>query len=131
MIYQITAIKRSTMPKRDGGTWTKVEVKTKQTGEMILELGRGIDKNVKENIKRGTEISGYIEKRPWTGRDGQTRYNNVLNGITAEYVYELLLRAYPDVESLPGKESSDAPVDEGWDKQGSGEETEVIEGNDW
>ena len=119
------------MPKRDGGTWQKTEVKTDQTGEQILEIGRGIEKNVKDNLKKGDSIVGYIEKRPWTGRDGQTRYNMVLNGITAEYVYDLLLRVNPDVESLPAAEEEsveEGGSSDGFDNSSGGGESN---NNDW
>lgn len=102
MKYTIKAIKKTQMPKKDGmGTWQKVQVKTQETGEEILDLGFGIAKNIKDNLKAGDVITGYIEKKPWTRSDGTVAYNTILNGVTADYVYELLLRAYPEIESLP------------------------------
>lgn len=100
MKYTISAVKRTILPTKAGGTWTKLEVRTQETGEQIFELGNGIAKNVKENLKAGVIIEGYVEDRAWTGRDGQTRYNKVLNGITIEYLYNLMKKLHPEIEGM-------------------------------
>ena len=102
MKYTIKAVKITPIPyaKKDGtpGIWNKKQIKTKETGDEILELGSGFSKYVSENIAAGHVVNGYIEKKPWTKRDGTTAYNTVLNGITAEYVYNLLITKFPDIE---------------------------------
>ena len=98
--FTVSAVKRTTLPTKAGGTWVKTEVKLQELGGEIYEIGNGIGKNAKENLRAGSIIEGYTEKRPWTMRDGSIGYNNVLNGITAEYVYKLLLRINPDVEVM-------------------------------
>lgn len=100
MKYQITGVKRTPIAKKDGsGTWTKLQVKTAQTGDTVLDLGFSIDKNTRDNLKVGDTITGYVESKPWSS-NGKSGVNMILNGITAEYVYELLVKAIPGVESL-------------------------------
>lgn len=101
MRFTISGIKKTVLNKKAGGTWTKTEVKTKETGEAVMELGRGHSTWLKENLKEGTVIVGYIEEKPWTGTDGMLRISKAINGITPEYVYELLLKVYPNIEDAP------------------------------
>ena len=109
MKYTITAIKRTPIAKKDGtGTWTKVQVKTKQTGDQVLDLGFSIPKATKEALAIGTEITGYVESKPWSS-NGKSGVNLTLNGITAEYVYELLLKMNPDADKLSGTPSVAKP----------------------
>lgn len=99
MLYHITAIKRDTMPKRDGGTWVKVSVKAQETGEQVLELGNGHDKRVKDYLKAGDTVVGYIENRQWAGSDGQPRFTPTLHGITPQYLHKLILAIDPGIEA--------------------------------
>jgi hypothetical protein len=111
MKYKITAVRKKEMPKKAGGTWTKVEIKTDKTGEQILELGMGLPMK-REDVKVGTEIEGYIEKKQWGERDGQPLFNVRLNGITAEYVYSLLLKQFPELADEDAAEEQPAPADD-------------------
>jgi len=128
MKYIITAVKRTAIPKKDGtGTWTKMQVKTQQTGEQILDLGFSIPKNIKDELKKGDEITGYVESKPWNS-NGKSGVNITLNGITAEYVYELLLKINPDVATMSVGGGSvatpKAPANDGWD---AGDSHPVVE----
>lgn len=102
MKYTITGVKKEVKAKKDGsGTWTKILVKTDKTGDEIWELGNGHSKYFKDNIAKGNVVTGYTEKAPWTKSDGTLGgYNNKLNGVTVEYLYDMLLKAFPDFESL-------------------------------
>jgi len=86
--YTVTAVKRDTLPKKDGTTWTKISVKTAETGDAILELGYGHQKATKDYMKAGDHITGYVENRSWTNGQGQTSVTPTLNGITEEYLYK-------------------------------------------
>lgn len=97
MQYKITALRSKVLPKKAGGTWTKIEIKTDKTGEEVLELGYGI--NGKDTLKVGSVVEGYIERKQWGERNGVPAYNIRLNGITAEYVYQLLLTIHPELAS--------------------------------
>ncbi len=124
MKYKITAVKKTPIAKKDGtGTWTKFEVKTSQTGDKILQLGYSHQKSVKDTLKVGSIVTGYIESKPWES-NGKSGVNLVLEGITAEYVYSLLLKAFPDAENIGESEVEKTPSVEagGWE-EGTDEET--------
>ena len=105
--YKITAIKKTVLPKKAGGTWTKIEVRTDKTGDTVYELGNGHSTQLKDYIKVGDVITGYTENKPWNKADGTLGgYNKRINGITPEYVYKLLLSIHPDIESAPKVEGS-------------------------
>ena len=107
MNYRITAIKKTVLPKKAGGTWTKIEIKTDKTGDDIYEFGQGHSTYIKETAKVGDTLVGYIENKPWNKSDGTLGgYNKRINGITPEYVYKLLLSIHPDIESAPKVEGS-------------------------
>jgi hypothetical protein len=97
--YIITAVRKKELPKKAGGTWTKVEIKTDQTGDQILELGNGLPFK-REDVKVGSVIEGYIEKKQWGERDGAPQFNVKLNGITVEYVYAMLLSVFPELKDF-------------------------------
>lgn len=110
MKFTVKAIKKTVLPKSAGGTWTKTEIKTHETGEAIMELGRGHSTWLKENLREGSVITGYIEEKPWTGKDGNLRIAKSINGITPEYVYDLLLKVYPNIEEAPQVPKQTQPV---------------------
>lgn len=118
MKYTITGVKRTPIAKKDGtGTWNKIQVKTKQTGDQILDLGFSISKSVRDNLKPGDVIVGYVENKPWSS-NGKSGFNVTLNGITAEYVYELLCKIYPEavnVDVSGGSVAAPKPTSDGWD----------------
>lgn len=97
----VKAISRKDMPSQWGGTWQIVKVKFVDTGDQIFEL-QGFSKQEKENLKPGEEIAGYVSQRSWNGKNGQV-ITDTFNKITAEYVYGLLLKLKPDIESIPEK----------------------------
>ena len=100
MQYKVTLVDKKVLPKKAGGTWTKITIKTDKTGDNLFELGYGHSMTLKDTIKVGDMIVGYPEKRPWNKSDGTLGgYNLRINGITAEYVYKLLLNKFPDIEA--------------------------------
>jgi hypothetical protein len=115
MKYTLTAVRRKTLTKKDGtGTWQKVELKTDKTGDVIYELGYGHSKSLKETAKIGDVVNGYTEQTPWYKSDGsQGGFNNRLQGITAEYVYSLLLKLSPDIEATLGTNTA-TPAEDSW-----------------
>lgn len=132
MKYTITAVKRTPIAKKDGtGTWTKMQVKTKETGTQVLDLGFSFPKGTKDNLKAGDVLTGYVESKPWNS-NGKSGVNVTLNGITAEYVYELLLKAFPGADKLDVATGSPvapaAPANDGWEGvDDSPAEDEVID----
>lgn len=119
MKYTITAVKRTPIAKKDGtGTWTKMQVKTQQTGDAVYDLGFSFPKGVKDTLKVGDVLTGYVESRPWSS-NGKSGVNLTLNGITAEYVYELLVKLNPQVETMDVGGGSvavpKAPANDGWE----------------
>jgi hypothetical protein len=99
--YKITKFRTVVKPTADGRTWNKVEIKTDVTGDDVIELGNGVSKYQKENLKEGDIIEGYIERKPWTKRDGTVGgYNVKLNGITVDYLYALMKKLHPDLETI-------------------------------
>jgi len=96
MKYTITAIRTKDLNTKSGRIWTKHEVKTEQTGDQVLELGREIEN--KDNIKVGDVLTAVIEKKPWTGSDGTVRYNLILNGPSLSYMYAFILSKFPEIE---------------------------------
>ena len=113
-IYTIKAIKRTPIAKKDGtGTWTKIQVKTQETNDDILEMGFGHPKNLKDNLKVGDKVSGYIESIPWYKTDGTKGGDNVrLQGITTDYLYRLILTMDPTIEGRMNILAKEAPQKE-------------------
>ena len=93
MKYKILAIREKDVTWK-GGIFNKFEVMTNETGIEILELRLGQERNKKTKI--GDIIEGYIDT--FILKDGKEI--KILRGITAEYVYKLLLKIRPDIESL-------------------------------
>lgn len=119
----IKAIKRQQMSGQNG-PWTKIMLKFQDTGDQIFELGRGFDKYTKERLAAGQELQGYVTQRTWQGQNGGG-VTNTFNAITAEYVYSLLLKIKPDIESV--KETSVGTTKEtGWEGDSAEAETEVV-----
>lgn len=102
MKYTVTGVRVTPMTKKDGmGTWNKIQLKTKETGDTVLDLGFSVPKSVRDSIAIGSVITGRIEQKTWNS-NGKTGVNTVLEGITAEYVYDLLLKQFPNIESSVG-----------------------------
>lgn len=118
MKYTVTGVKVTPIAKKDGmGTWNKIQVKTVETGDQILDLGFSVSKSVRDSIKIGTVITGYVESKPWTTSNGKSGVNLTLEGITAEYVYNLLLKLNPNLEGAAVKTA--APANLAGDATGS------------
>ena len=96
MIYKITAIRNKDIAW-SGGVFKKYEVRTDKTGTDILELRLGPKRN--EKVKIGDLIEGYVESGSYTGKNGIVNFK-MLKAISAEYVYKLLLKLNPEIESL-------------------------------
>jgi len=98
MKYNVTGVKVTPMTKKDGmGTWNKIQLKTRETGETVLDLGFSVSKSVRDTIAIGSVIVGRVEQKTWNS-NGKSGVNMVLEGITAEYVYDLLLKQFPNIE---------------------------------
>ena len=108
----IKAIKLQQMSGANG-PWTKTLLKFQDTGDQIFELGLGFGKYTKEHLAVGQELNGYVTVRTWQGQNGQGS-SNVFNGITADYVYALLLKINPNIESIPETKVG-TTKETGWD----------------
>lgn len=95
MIYKITAI-RSKDVVWSGGTFKKFEVRTDKTGSEILEMQIGQKRS--EKIKVGDTVKGYLSNNTFNSKNGPMTVK-VLKGISAEYVYDLLLKIDPTIET--------------------------------
>ncbi len=92
---KITAI-RSKDITWSGGVFKKYEVKTDKTGDAIVELRIG-DKAAAK-VQAGHTIEGYLSDASYTGKNGKVDFK-VLKKIDAEYVYKLLLKLAPGIET--------------------------------
>ena len=134
MKYTITNIRRKpiTYTKKDGtaGMFNKIEVQTDITGDAVYELGEGHTIAFKESAKAGDVVTGYTAAVPWS-RNGKSGINNKLNGITVEYLYNLLLKLSPGIEGavephvVDAKPKSGVAVD-GWSNEQAVEVEEVV-----
>jgi len=107
--YTVTGVKTTPIAKKDGmGTWNKIQVKTVETGDQILDLGFSVSRSVRDSVKVGSIITGYVESKPWTTASGKSGVNLTLEGITAEYVYGLLLKMNPNLEGATTKVATPA-----------------------
>ncbi len=108
MKFKILAIRNKDIVW-SGGTFKKYEVKTDQTGADIIESQLGLKKN--EKLKVGDIVEGYLGDNTFNSKNGPVTVK-VLKAITAEYVYKLLLKLDPDIESkqstLPVKEEKES-----------------------
>jgi hypothetical protein len=96
MLYTISAVKKTTLTTKAGGTWVKTEVRLKETGDTTYELN--FSKYIKDNLVAGQQHQGYLGERSWTGKNG-TIITKTFNSISAEYVYALLLKLNPNIEA--------------------------------
>jgi len=79
-----------------GGIFRKYEVKTDKTGDEIIELSLGQKPN--EKAKIGDVVEGYIDNTFYMGKNGRVD-KKVLKKVSAEYVYNLLLKVAPGIET--------------------------------
>lgn len=106
--YNITGVKTTPIAKKDGmGTWNKIQVKTQETGDQILDLGFSVSKSVRDSITVGSIVTGYVDQKQWSS-NGKSGVNLTLEGITAEYVYNLLLKLNPNIEGPAVKTAAPA-----------------------
>jgi hypothetical protein len=129
MKYTIAGVKRTTLPKKAGGTWVKTEVKLKETGDQIYELN--FSKYIKDGLVQGTILNGYLSEKSWTGRNGVS-ITKVFNAIDAEYLYDMILKMNPAIEG--SMSVAKAPVETAsvktdvWEETGpAAEETATVE----
>ena len=85
MEFKITGVKTKEMPSKFGGTWKIVQVKVEGRDE-IFELS-GFGDKMLEKVKAGDTVKGYENVKDW----GKGKTNQICK-ITAEYVYDLLMK---------------------------------------
>jgi len=134
MKVTIKAFKIKTMPSKFGnGTWNIVQAKFKETGEEVFDL-KGFPKKITESPAAGTVLTGYISSRNYNDKNGNLRTSKDFNAITANYVYDLLMKMNPEIENIkttstteqPKAQDSwqgDAPQPEAW--QGDAQDAEI------
>lgn len=123
----IQAIRRKEMPSKFGGTWTIVEAKFTDEPNKVYEL-KGFNKKMMETISNGQTLQGYETIRSYQGKNGPVQIN-IFNAITAEYVYELILKIRPDVELLKDISRTSTTVKE-IDSNSWGNDVIEVEPND-
>ncbi len=98
---KIQAFKKKESPSQFGGTWTQVFVKFEGVAnpEYGYEL-RGFSKNIIKDIKEGMTLVGYIETKNYQKKDGTMGTSQLFKAITPEYLYDLILKINPHVESV-------------------------------
>ena len=96
MKIKVTAVRFKDLPLKSGmGTWRKFECKTDKTGDAIIEMQLGKTQN--DKVKVGDIVDGYIADSTYVGQSGIP--SKVLRAISAQYVYELLLKFAPGIEN--------------------------------
>ena len=110
MKLTISAIRRKDQPSKFGGVWTVVQVKFDgvENPKYGYDL-KGFQKDYVAKLKEGDKIEGYISKGSYTGKNGIVE-TNYFNKITAEYVYGLLLKINPNIETSLAKSSAPSPM---------------------
>lgn len=98
MKVTIKKFRVKSMPSKFGGTWNLIEAQFNETGEDVYQLS-GFGSKFTEKLKIGDVLTGYVSERTWTGQNGPQTSKN-FNKITAEYVYDLLLKMNPNIESI-------------------------------
>ena len=94
------------MPSKFGGTWTITSVKfADHTNPMYGYDLSGFGKRA-DNIKEGDILTGYISTKNYTGKDGTPKTSSIFNAITPEYVYGLVLKMNPEIETVNTKPAS-------------------------
>lgn len=119
MQARINAFKKKEMPSKFGGTWTITNVKFDgiDNPEYGYELV-GFDKKTIENLQQGQTLTGFMSHKSWTNKEGITQQTKTFNAVDANYVYNLLLKIAPQVETTPGvaptatAPAQEAPTDE-------------------
>lgn len=118
MTFKIIALRKKEMPSKFGDRpWFLTEVKLEGQGDKTFTLkGYGRDK-----IEKGSIVKGYLSTRKYQSQNG-TGIAHELNKITAEYLYDLILKKFPDIENVQNQQNADSEPDF--------EEPE-IENSDW
>ena len=112
MTYTISKFKVEVLPSKFGGTWNLIKCKFVETGDTVYELN-GYGSKFSERVKIGEKIKGYESVKTWNNVE-----TKILNKITAEYVYDLLLKINPDVETLNPDPASHTDQNDGWSGDG-------------
>jgi hypothetical protein len=95
MKIQIAALQKKEIAKKSGfGTFKVCKIKVVGRGDTVYELSGWGDKDI-ERFAPGSFINGFFSERTW-GTDGRQA---TFNRITAEYVYDLLVKMNPGIEA--------------------------------
>lgn len=101
MKLKIQAFKKKDMPSNFGnGTWSVIDVKFE--GIENPEYGysiKGFSKGITDKLQNGQVLTGYFDTEHYTKKDGSPGSKKVFKAITPEYVYDLLLKRFPDIET--------------------------------
>lgn len=117
MKLKISAIKKTEKPSQFGTKpWIVTSVKfdgveNPQYGYDLKGFGKK-----EESLKVGDVLTGYTSTRTYQKKDGTTGVSYMFNAITPEYVYELLLKIDPLIETQVAQAKPAAPVTKstGW-----------------
>jgi len=99
MKLKIQDVRRREMPSKFGGNvWTITSVKFEgvENPQFGYDL-KGFSKKADE-VKAGDVIEGYMTTGSYAGKNGPVTTHQ-FNKISAEYVYNLLLKLSPDIEA--------------------------------
>lgn len=113
MKTRIQAFKKKDLPSKFGsGVWTVASVKLDgmENPEYGFKLV-GFSKDIVANLAVGQELVGYVSVERWTDKTtGNIRTSPTFNAVDASYLYDLILKIAPQIESHP--ETGAAPVEE-------------------
>lgn len=113
MKLKINAIRRKEMPSSFGGKpWSITSVKfdgveNPPYGYDLNGFGNKADKLVV-----GDTVTGYMSTKTYQKKDGSMGSNNIFNAISAEYVYNLVLKMNPEIENIKAAQVAPKTQDE-------------------
>ena len=127
MKLTLKAFKIKTLPSKFGnGTWNIVQAKFKETGEEVFDL-KGFPKKITESPTVGAVLTGYISSRNYNDKNGVLRSAKDFNAITAEYIYNLIIKMNPEIENIKATQSETEVVKDQEEWQADSPMTEVSE----
>lgn len=118
MKITINKIRRTQKPSKFGnGIWVITEVKSNDLGVDTYQLN-GFNAKYAEKLKEGDSLEGFVSEKTRESANGPV-ITKMFNKITAEYVYNELLKLRASIEVTVGDEpkivDERVPADPSWD----------------
>ena len=105
MKVKIQAFKKKDLPSKfGGGTWTVADAKFDGVNNPMYGFKLvGFSKETIANLAVGQELVGFFSKKSYVGKDGTMQSSDTFNAVDVNYVYDLILKIAPEIESTPGQ----------------------------